>query len=69
LARGELQLVGATTLSEYRQIEKDGALERRFQPVQVNEPSTDEALQILKGLKEPALLLRIALATFCTASF
>lgn len=52
LARGELQLVGATTLSEYRQIEKDGALERRFQPVQVNEPSTDEALQILKGLKE-----------------
>ncbi|PJN91810.1 ATP-dependent Clp protease ATP-binding subunit [Bacillus sp. mrc49] len=52
LARGELQLVGATTLSEYRKIEKDGALERRFQPVQVDEPTTDEALVILKGLKE-----------------
>ena len=52
LARGELQLVGATTLNEYRQIEKDGALERRFQPVQVNEPTTEEALEILKGLKE-----------------
>ena len=52
LARGELQLVGATTLNEYRQIEKDGALERRFQPVQVNEPTTEEALCILNGLKE-----------------
>lgn len=52
LARGELQLVGATTLSEYRKIEKDGALERRFQPVQVNEPTTDEALIILQGLKD-----------------
>ncbi|MED3997236.1 ATP-dependent Clp protease ATP-binding subunit [Peribacillus frigoritolerans] len=52
LARGELQLVGATTLSEYRKIEKDGALERRFQPVQVNEPTTAEALVILRGLKE-----------------
>ncbi|WP_455675411.1 AAA family ATPase [Pradoshia sp.] len=52
LARGELQLVGATTLNEYRQIEKDGALERRFQPVQVDEPTTEEALLILKGLKE-----------------
>ena len=52
LARGELQLVGATTLNEYRQIEKDGALERRFQPVQVDEPTTEEALRILKGLKE-----------------
>ncbi|MFC9599030.1 ATP-dependent Clp protease ATP-binding subunit [Peribacillus butanolivorans] len=52
LARGELQLVGATTLSEYRKIEKDGALERRFQPVQVNEPTTDEALVILQGLKD-----------------
>ncbi|CAH0154191.1 ATP-dependent Clp protease ATP-binding subunit ClpE [Peribacillus sp. Bi96] len=52
LARGELQLVGATTLSEYRKIEKDGALERRFQPVQVDEPTTDEALVILQGLKE-----------------
>ena len=52
LARGELQLVGATTLSEYRQIEHDGALERRFQPVLVNEPSIDEAIEILMGLKE-----------------
>ncbi|PLR85142.1 ATP-dependent Clp protease ATP-binding subunit [Bacillus canaveralius] len=52
LARGELQLVGATTLSEYRKIEKDGALERRFQPVQVDEPTTEEALAILHGLKE-----------------
>ena len=52
LARGEFQLVGATTLKEYRKIEKDGALERRFQPVQVDEPTTDEALAILKGLKE-----------------
>ncbi|MBM7691224.1 ATP-dependent Clp protease ATP-binding subunit ClpE [Peribacillus deserti] len=52
LARGELQLVGATTLSEYRKIEKDAALERRFQPVQVDEPTPAEALQILEGLKE-----------------
>lgn len=50
LARGELQMVGATTLKEYRQIEKDAALERRFQPVMVNEPTTDEAIEILKGL-------------------
>ncbi|KYG27589.1 ATP-dependent Clp protease ATP-binding subunit [Alkalihalobacillus trypoxylicola] len=52
LARGELQLVGATTLKEYREIEKDAALERRFQPVTVNEPSIDESLQILKGIKK-----------------
>ncbi|MGN1386074.1 MAG: ATP-dependent Clp protease ATP-binding subunit [Bacillus sp. (in: firmicutes)] len=52
LARGELQLIGATTLAEYRQIEKDGALERRFQPVIVNEPTTGETLDILKGLKD-----------------
>ncbi|MEK4148582.1 AAA family ATPase [Robertmurraya sp. FSL W8-0741] len=52
LARGELQLVGATTLKEYRQIEKDAALERRFQPVQVHEPSTQHAIEILKGLRE-----------------
>lgn len=51
LARGELQLIGATTLKEYRQIEKDAALERRFQPVMVNEPSVDEAIEILKGIK------------------
>ncbi|MGP4081818.1 AAA family ATPase [Pseudalkalibacillus sp. R45] len=51
LARGELQLVGATTLKEYRKIEKDAALERRFQPVMVKEPNVDEAVEILKGLK------------------
>ncbi|MCM3797519.1 AAA family ATPase [Caldibacillus thermoamylovorans] len=51
LSRGELQLIGATTLKEYRQIEKDAALERRFQPVQVHEPSVDETITILMGLK------------------
>jgi ATP-dependent Clp protease ATP-binding subunit ClpE len=51
LARGELQVIGATTLKEYRQIEKDAALERRFQPVQVNEPTLDETIHILNGLK------------------
>ncbi|MFP3809493.1 AAA family ATPase [Bacillus sp. SIMBA_005] len=52
LARGELQLVGATTLKEYRQIEKDAALERRFQPVIVDEPTQDEAIEILKGIQD-----------------
>lgn len=52
LARGELQVIGATTLKEYRQIEKDAALERRFQPIIVKEPSVDEAIEILRGLKE-----------------
>lgn len=53
LARGELQLVGATTLDEYRRyIERDGALERRFQPIMVKEPSQEDALEILKGLRE-----------------
>ncbi|WHF28329.1 ATP-dependent Clp protease ATP-binding subunit [Bacillus altitudinis] len=52
LARGELQLVGATTLKEYRQIEKDAALERRFQPVIVDEPTQDEAFEILKGIQD-----------------
>lgn len=52
LARGELQLVGATTLKEYRKIEKDAALERRFQPVHVQEPTTEQAIAILKGLKD-----------------
>ena len=53
LARGELRLIGATTNDEYRErIEKDAALERRFAPVYVDEPSPDEALQILEGLKE-----------------
>ncbi|RSD28218.1 ATP-dependent Clp protease ATP-binding subunit [Mesobacillus subterraneus] len=51
LARGELQVVGATTLKEYRQIEKDAALERRFQPVHVLEPTVDEAIEILKGIQ------------------
>ncbi len=53
LARGELQLIGATTISEYRKyIEKDAALERRFQPVTVGEPSVDETILILKGLRD-----------------
>ena len=53
LARGELQLIGATTIDEYRKyIEKDAALERRFQPVTVEEPSEEEAVQILEGLRE-----------------
>lgn len=53
LARGELHCIGATTLNEYRQyIEKDAALERRFQPVQVNEPSVEDTIAILRGLKE-----------------
>ena len=51
LARGELHLIGATTLSEYRRIEKDAALERRFQPVIVGEPSVADAVRILDGLK------------------
>ncbi len=52
LARGELQCIGATTLSEYRKhVEKDPALERRFQPVMVEEPSVDETIEILKGLR------------------
>ncbi|MDC3413453.1 ATP-dependent Clp protease ATP-binding subunit [Terrihalobacillus insolitus] len=52
LARGELQVIGATTLNEYRKIEKDAALERRFQPIMVKEPAIEEAVQILTGLKE-----------------
>lgn len=53
LARGEIQLIGATTREEYRKyIEKDAALERRFQPVEVEEPSEDETIKILMGLKE-----------------
>ena len=51
LARGELQVIGATTLKEYRIIEKDAALERRFQPVNVKEPSTEESYEILKGIR------------------
>ena len=53
LARGELRAIGATTINEYRKyIEKDAALERRFQPVQVGEPSTEDTIAILRGLKE-----------------
>ena len=53
LARGELQCIGATTLDEYRKhIERDAALERRFQPVMVGEPTVDETIEILYGLRE-----------------
>src|SRR3989475_12439535 len=53
LARGELRCVGATTLNEYQKhIEKDAALERRFQPVYVGEPSVEDTIAILRGLKE-----------------
>jgi len=52
LARGELRMIGATTLNEYRQIEKDAALERRFQPILVTEPTVEETISILRGIKE-----------------
>ncbi|MBW2106781.1 MAG: hypothetical protein JRI26_12360 [Deltaproteobacteria bacterium] len=53
LARGELRCVGATTIKEYRKhIEKDAALERRFQPIIVSEPSVEDTISILRGLKE-----------------
>ena len=53
LARGELHLIGATTLDEYRQyIEKDAALERRFQPIFVDQPSVEDTISILRGLRE-----------------
>ena len=53
LARGDIQVIGATTINEYRKyIEKDSALERRFQPIMVNEPSFDETIDILKGLRD-----------------
>ncbi|NED89581.1 ATP-dependent Clp protease ATP-binding subunit, partial [Streptomyces sp. SID11233] len=53
LARGELQTIGATTLEEYRKyLEKDAALERRFQPIQVAEPSLAHTIEILKGLRD-----------------
>ncbi len=51
LARGDFQLIGATTLNEYRKIEKDAALARRFQPVEVDEPSVEETIKILNGIK------------------
>jgi len=54
LSRGELQVIGATTLDEYRKhIESDAALERRFQPIVVNEPTVEETIQILKGIRKP----------------
>ena len=52
VARGELRMIGATTLSEYRRIERDAALARRFSPVTVEEPTVDEAVEILRGLRE-----------------
>ena len=52
LARGKLRMIGATTLEEYRDVEKDKALERRFQPIYVGEPSVDDTVAILRGLKE-----------------
>ena len=53
LARGELHCIGATTLDEYRKyIEKDAALERRFQPVMVDEPTVEDTISILRGIKE-----------------
>ena len=53
LARGELHMIGATTLDEYRlHVEKDPALERRFQPVLIDEPNVEETIGILRGLKE-----------------
>ena len=53
LARGEIQVIGATTLNEYRKyIEKDSALERRFQPIMVSEPSSEDTIQILKGIRD-----------------
>src|SRR5690606_15121778 len=53
LARGELQCIGATTLDEYRKhVERDPALERRFQPVMVEEPSVEETIKILEGLRD-----------------
>ncbi|QSR24886.1 Clp protease [Nocardioides aromaticivorans] len=51
LARGELRTLGATTLDEYRHVERDGALERRFQPILVNEPSAESAIEMLRGLR------------------
>lgn len=52
LARGQIKVIGATTIAEYRQhIEKDAALERRFQPVRVNEPNKQDAITILRGIK------------------
>ena len=51
LARGDIQIIGATTLNEYRKIEKDGALERRFQPIIVQEPSIEDTIKILNGIE------------------
>src|ERR687890_536954 len=51
LARGELRMIGATTLAEYRRVERDGALARRFSPVTVEEPSVEDTVEILRGLR------------------
>ena len=64
LARGELQVIGATTFDEYKKnIEKDSALERRFQPVQVNEPDKESCIRIINGLKS-TFRSRIAASSF-----
>ncbi len=71
LARGELHLIGATTLKEYKDIEKDAALERRFQPVYVDEPSVSDTVSILRGIKERYELhhgVRIADSAIISAS-
>ena len=53
LSRGDIQIIGATTIEEYRKhVEKDAALERRFQPIMVNEPSKDDTINILEGLRD-----------------
>ena len=63
LARGEMRTIGATTLNEYQKyIEKDKALERRFQPVYTTEPSVEDTIAILRGLKEKGLLVASGLA-------
>jgi len=68
LARGELQLVGATTLDEYRQIEKDAALARRFQSVYIAEPSVEDTISILRGLKNSYEVSRSHLIRVKTSS-
>ena len=65
LSRGEIQMIGATTLNEYRKyIEKDAALERRFQPVYVDEPTRDEAVEILKHASGKGQTATVAVGTF-----
>ena len=70
LARGEIKVIGATTIDEYRKyIEKDAALERRFQPVMVDEPTVEDTISILRGLKEKFEIfhgIRISRASVCS---